>query len=307
MMDKKYIPEWHVIGESVKGASHERSGLPNQDAIHWSQPSDSFPLVLAISDGHGSAKYFRSDKGAKLAVNAAIATMPQFQEKLANIYTSLTMELSHLMEELKEHLTKSIVHTWRDEVASHLRDEPFTAQEWERLENKEGPSARQGIEDNPVLAYGATLLTVMITETSITYLQLGDGDILTVSEQGETSRVFQKHERHFANETTSLCSNNAWRDFQFHVQKISPALPALILLSTDGYADSFSREEEFLKVGDDLFDMIRTDGLEKVASNLQGWLSEATQSGSGDDITLGILCRKDALPELDLPQSVEQV
>lgn len=295
-MDEKYILEWRIIGTSVKGASHERSGLPNQDAIHWSQPTDTLPLIVAISDGHGGAKYFRSGKGAALAVNAALTTMPQFQERSANISTS----------SFKEHLTKSLVHTWRDAVETDLRDEPFTNQEWERLEKREGPTARQAIEDNPVLAYGATLITVMITASSITYLQLGDGDILAVSEQGETSRIFQKHEQHFANETTSLCSSNAWREFQFHVQKVSSPLPTLILLSTDGYIDSFSREEDFLKVGDDLFAMIRTDGLEEIDSNLQGWLTEATQSGSGDDITLGILCRKDALPERDLPQLVEQ-
>ncbi|MFM7713741.1 MAG: protein phosphatase 2C domain-containing protein, partial [Microcystis sp.] len=65
---KENIPQlkWRCIGESVKGASHVRSGLPNQDAIRWFPESGiGLPLILAVSDGHGSAKSFRSDRGSR--------------------------------------------------------------------------------------------------------------------------------------------------------------------------------------------------------------------------------------------------
>src|SRR5436309_2091126 len=66
--------DWRVIGKSIRGASHFRSGLPNQDAIGWSPESGAArELVIAVSDGHGSAKYFRSGTGAALAVQAALA------------------------------------------------------------------------------------------------------------------------------------------------------------------------------------------------------------------------------------------
>src|SRR5690242_8472149 len=66
---------WQVIGCSVRGPSHERSGLPNQDAIGWSE--DSTTTVLAVADGHGSAKCFRSDVGSRLAVDAALTVIPE--------------------------------------------------------------------------------------------------------------------------------------------------------------------------------------------------------------------------------------
>jgi hypothetical protein len=302
MMGEKYKPEWRIIGESIQGASHTRSGQPNQDAIaRFPASGDSLPLILAVSDGHGSAKYFRSDKGASFAVAAAIDTLSQFQENLASFLTSSRMGL-------EEHLSKSIVNTWRSEVYTHFQREPFTDEDLRLLEEKEGPAARQIVEGNPVLAYGATILAVMITESFIAYLQLGDGDILTVSEQGKLDSVFLVNSKHFANETTSLCSSNAWCDFQFRIEKVSPSsvLPALILLSTDGYKDSFSSDEEFRKVGSDLFEMIHSNKLEEIKSNLPGWLSEATRIGSGDDITLGILYRMDAFKVLDVSQSIEQ-
>jgi serine/threonine protein phosphatase PrpC len=300
MIDTKPKTKWHIIGESVKGASHERSGQPNQDAIGRSSLSgDSLPLIVAVSDGHGGAKYFRSDKGASFAVKAAIDTLSQFEESLANFSNSSW---------LKENLAKSLVNTWRSEVNAHLQSEEFTAEEMSKLEEKEGAASQQIVKGNPVLAYGATILVVMITESFIAYLQLGDGDILTVSEQGESESVFPVHRKHFANETTSLCSSNAWCDFQFQREKISSSstLPALILLSTDGYKDSFSSNEAFHKVGSDLYEMIHSNKLEEIKSNLSGWLSEASQIGSGDDITLGILCRRDAFQYLDAPQSSEQ-
>lgn len=298
MLDTKPKTEWHIISESVKGASHERSGQPNQDAIGCSSPSGaSLPLIVAISDGHGGAKYFRSDKGARFAVNAAIDTLPQFQESLATFSNSSWLE---------ENLTKSLVNTWRSEVNAHFQTEQFTDEEMSKLEEKEGAASQQIVKDNPVLAYGATILVIMIAESFIAYLQLGDGDILTVSEQRNTESVFPVYSKHFANETTSLCSSNAWSDFQFRIEKISSTLPALILLSTDGYKDSFSSSEAFHKVGSDLYEMIHANKLEEIKSNLSSWLSEASQIGSGDDITLGILCRMDAFNNLDVPQSNEQ-
>jgi hypothetical protein len=299
MIDTKPKTEWHIISESVKGASHERSGQPNQDAIGSSSLSgDSLPLIVAISDGHGGAKYFRSDKGASFAVEAAINTLSQFQESLADFSNSSWLE---------ENLTKSLVNTWRSMVNTHILSEPFTEEELNLLETKEGIASQQIVESNPILAYGATILIIMITESFIAYLQLGDGDILTVSEQGKPESVFPVYSKHFANETTSLCSSNAWCDFQFRVDRISlsSALPALILLSTDGYKDSFSSNEAFHKVGSDLFEMIHSNKLEEIKSNLSGWLSEASQIGSGDDITLGILYQLDAF-DLDAPQSIEQ-
>lgn len=299
MMDKKPEMKWGIIYGSVKGASHERSGQPNQDAFaYFLASNESLPLILAASDGHGGAKYFRSDEGASFAVVAAIDILAQFQESLTSFSNSSWLE---------EQLTKSLVNTWRGKVNSHLNDKPLTDGELNLLEEKEGSTAPQMVKDNPMLAYGATILAVMITASFIVYLQLGDGDILTISEQGEISNVFPVNSKHFANETTSLCSSNAWCDFQFRIEKISPSsvLPALILLSTDGYKDSFSSDEEFHKVGSDLFEMIDANQLEEIKRNLSSWLSEATQMGSGDDITLGILYRMDAFKILNA-QSIEQ-
>jgi hypothetical protein len=130
-----------------------------------------------------------------------------------------------------------------------------------------------------------------MTDTFSVYLQLGDGEILTVSDGGDVRRIIPPDDRLLGNETTSLCSRTAWQDFRvvFQVQYLSA--PALILLSTDGYINSFTDAGQFLEVGSDLLEMIRNAGIEAVDGELQGWLAEASHQGSGDDITLGIVYR----------------
>lgn len=284
--DKREI-QWRVIGTSVRGASHVRAGLPKQDAIGWLPESgEGLPLIVAVSDGHGSAKCFRSDIGALLAVQIATRTIQDFlsgQPEGAN--------LSAFKRAAEERLPQELVCRWKEAVEDALRSNPWS-EELEALAKKEGAAARQAVEANPLLAYGATLLTVLVTESFLLYLQLGDGDILTVAEGGEVSRPLAGDERLFANETTSLCASNAWRDMRIRFQTLSSLPPALILLSTDGYANSFREDAGFLKVGSDLLEIIRADGLDQVKANLETWLTEASQAGSGDDVTLGILCRR---------------
>ncbi|MBA3712664.1 MAG: protein phosphatase 2C domain-containing protein, partial [Pyrinomonadaceae bacterium] len=57
--------EWRVVGETVPGASHLRAGIPNQDALLQLRASSiGLPIILTVSDGHGSNKCFRSDRGS---------------------------------------------------------------------------------------------------------------------------------------------------------------------------------------------------------------------------------------------------
>jgi serine/threonine protein phosphatase PrpC len=278
-------PSWQVVGASVRGAAHLRSGLPNQDAIGWSpDPAGTSPLVIAVSDGHGSNRCFRSDAGAAMAVRIALAIMAEFDQTLSPQAAEQTA---------RELITRNLVTGWREAVQADLAQRPLADPELNSLQERDGAAARQSVERNPIVAYGATLLTVLVAESFVLYLQLGDGDIMTVSESGEVNRPLPKDERLLGNETTSLCLPEAWRDFRVSMHPLERGIPALIVLSTDGYANSFRDEAGFLQVGSDLLRLIRSDGLSCVSSNLASWLQETSQAGSGDDITVGIVCRGD--------------
>jgi hypothetical protein len=260
--------QWQVVGQSVRGASHERNGLPNQDAIYWLPAGGrGSSVVLTAADGHGSPRYSRSHTGAALAVEKATQLTDEFLRSQNNVDN-----LSLIKHATEEWLPRALVRRWCEAVAEHLKTHPLPG------------------DDLDVIAYGATLLVAAVTERFVFYLQLGDGEILSVSETADVSRHLIKDERLFGNETTSLCAPEAWRDFRVSFQPLTQSPPALILLSTDGYPNSFRDEAGFMKVGSDLLRMIRENGLARVNDQLAGWLRDSTRAGSGDDVTLGILC-----------------
>jgi len=278
---------WQVAGATTPGASHVRKGLRNQDCLRqWVQ--DGRPganALVAVSDGHGSARHFRSHVGAQLAVDAAEAV---FREILRDAGRSQVTPPGE--GDPSRLLARRLVDIWRENVRAHLLAHPFEESEWAALADAEPPDAREAVQADPFLAYGATVLAVMTTETRLIYLQLGDGDILNVDASGHTTPAMPEDRRLIANRTTSLCLPNAFQEFRCRVEGI-PQAPALVLLSTDGYANSFKTYEDFTLIGRDYLRLVREKGVEALSRDLPAILADASASGSGDDITLGMLVR----------------
>jgi hypothetical protein len=63
----------------------------------------------------------------------------------------------------------------------------------------------------------------------------------------------------------------------------------MVLVCTDGYANSFRDEGGFEQVGTDLLAIVERQGLDAVAGSLEGWLTETAQLGAGDDATLAVI------------------
>jgi serine/threonine protein phosphatase PrpC len=306
MTEDIYSPTWYCMGKSSLGASHKRSRSPNQDAIKFfPETGIGLPVIMAVSDGHGSAKSFRSDKGSSIAVEAAIQVIQEF------FWNSQAdgVNFSTVKDSAERVLPQKIVKEWRKAVNRDLglpedsltgttdsTDEAnFTDAEKQTLMQKDGEMAWQAIKNNKFLAYGATLLAVLVTDAYIIYLQLGDGDILQVDSKGNTVRPLPRNPEFIANETTSLCMDKAWDEFQVHIElhpKAEPEnMPVLILVATDGYSNSFSTDEGFLTIGQDYQQMFKSNLIEEIRQQLEEILQQTSEKGSGDDITLGIIKR----------------
>ena len=272
------VAGWKVVGASTRGAAHVAASVPNQDAIGWQCEGDDI-CILAVSDGHGSPKCFRSHIGASLAVAAALHRLESFA------YAAKGRDV-HLSGNARESFARELTEEWSRRVAQHLFDHPFTADEL-----RTQPFASATLD--PLLVYGTTLVTVLLTSAFALYAQIGDGAILCINELGSTRRIFTKDPSLDINETESLSQPEAWRFLQLELAPLSGSVPAIIALTTDGYVNSFATEADFLQVGPDLREMLVTQGVDGLARVLPAIVHDASRSGSGDDVTLGIITRID--------------
>jgi serine/threonine protein phosphatase PrpC len=282
---------WTALSATVQGHFHERSGLKNQDAVRLKNPAGADePLFVAVADGHGSSRSFRSDRGSALAAECAVKVLRFLIRKHRRA------PLSSIRRQARIRWMRALLDAWRDAVREDLVARPFSPIEFAAFPESP-PVVKPGMETpaSAYLAYGATLLVVAVTKRYILYVQLGDGDILTVAADGRVSRPLKRHHQFFANETASLCTQHAIHEFQVCVEPIRAGVPAMIMLSTDGYANCFGNDDDFFKVGADIFAYLREHGAGFIQGNLEGWLRESSRAGSGDDITVGLAVRNGSL------------
>ena len=126
----------------------------------------------------------------------------------------------------------------------------------------------------------------MITPIFVFAFQLGDGDISYVDQNGLDHLL--EDEKILGVETHSLSKIDSWKKVVSAVRRRDEAdgLPYMLMLSTDGFANSYKNADEFQKTCVDYFAMIQQYGADAVAANLKSWLSETSAMGCGDDITV---------------------
>lgn len=278
---------WHALGTSVTGANHQHRGEVNQDALLiWPETGGGLPLVAAVADGHGSPRCPRSHEGSRLAVQAAVAVL----QRLA-LDPDRVGDPAQAQADLPAQLARLLVEQWRRLVSADLAQHPVGEAEQAALSQNGSAAPRQAGRDNPYLIYGSTVLGVLVTGSYLLCLQLGDGDILLVDAAGATNRPFGDPTQFIGDETPSLCSSSACEEVRVCILPLDEQRPVLALLSTDGYAKSFLSDSGFLAVGRDYLELLRTRGRQRVKEDLGRLLSETSQRGSGDDITLALIKR----------------
>ncbi len=269
-----------MLSASVVGAAHLRADKPNQDAAaSWCGGDGT--VVLAVADGHGGEAYYRSDRGARFAVEEAVGACRDLADRLAPMAIRDGMAYGKLGQEL----AREVVRRWQRRVEEDRDDEEEDAEVRSRRRPAPGGSTR---------AYGTTLIAgLAVGRELVLLLQCGDGDVLAVAGDGAVDRPLPADERSFGNETASLCLPEAWTEFRSRLLDAGE-LPALLLLATDGYANSYAGDGEFREVARDLLLAVERDGGEAVAAALPAWLEETSAGGSGDDITVGLMVRREA-------------
>lgn len=241
----------------VIGAKHVRDSKPCQDEVGVRDVAGA--VAVAMADGHGSSKH--AEVGARLAVEVTLAALARFAEDLGE-RASRPAEVQTYAE---HPLRVQIVREWVARVRSEAGD-----------------------DEVPLLDYGSTLLFALATPEVLLVGQLGDGDILLVAQDGSVSAPLPPDPAAFADETPSLCQVEAWHSVRVRVLPV-PTHEALLILSTDGYSKSYATDDAFRQIGPDYLELVRESGLSSLAPHLEGFLTQVTSQGAGDDIALALL------------------
>jgi serine/threonine protein phosphatase PrpC len=167
----------HVVAGSI-GTSHLANGTPCQDS--WGSRDLGDILIVAISDGAGSAKY--SERGSKLVVDQALDF---FADKLG------TSDVSTAVEALDRDAGENVLQEIRHSLVSAARTLETTIHEM-----------------------ASTLLVGIFHSSRSVFYQIGDG-VWCVSINGIVGAATWPDQGEFVGQTEFVTSSNARAALQF--------------------------------------------------------------------------------------------
>ena len=269
------------FSHSVMGASHEKKGIVCQDSSAF-EVGNGY-AVAVVADGHGSKKHFRSNLGSKFVTEAAVETIRQYIQD-PDEFDKIFLE-DH--DRIIKGIEKQIIYSWNNKIRTHLNENPVTMKEKSKFEYDE-------FDEIPFESYYGTTLVVAVACGNYTFgFQIGDGSLVAVFEDGETSMIMDYEESNPANITSSMCNANAFTMFDsFFVD--SKKLIA-IFVSTDGLYTSFGSDNDFL----DYHTIIAGQliNIDSLLPSLKNNLVKRSHFGTEDDISMSCVFNSDVLEE----------
>ena len=251
--------------------------------------------AVAVADGHGGGDYFRSQIGAKLAIEVLF-------NQLKNFF-NVNDDTENFSDTGIKNFKYNFVNEWRNAVKKDWYDrlsDGKTLGEGEiRYESVSEKYKARYTSDNPAVvekylyvAYGTTLICAVSIGTQILTLQIGDGTCVLLKRNGEFSLPIPPEEENFLNMTVSLCDDDSVLKIRHAV--INCKNTAAIFLSTDGLDDCFpyyQNEEHLYKFYADVIidSIIKRFFLTTENEIREQLLPGLTKKASKDDISLAYL------------------
>jgi len=275
---------WHVITGTARGRSHEVRGLPSQDAVAHRPIAAVGGLVVAVADGHGHHRHFRSATGSILAVQTACQAAISLVSLLGPVpgvagdrepASPLTAEM------IAARLPLDILRGWRAAVARDARADPLGRGQLDVMER-----AGDGLE----VAYGSTLMVAVLAAGWLICAQIGDGDIVTVAPDGAHGCPVPGDDSLDGLHTTSLCQPDALGSFRVGTRNLADEPLRAVMLATDGYGNAQASDPWQPVFARDLAVLATTRDPAWFAGQVPGWARQCSSGdGSGDDTTIALL------------------
>lgn len=196
---------WRVAAVSVRGAGHDRTGQPCQDAHCWELLPGGI-LAAAVADGAGSAGL--AEVGALVAARAAVAAL---RDAAAGEDAPAGGEWPAILAGALEAARAAV----------------------------EGEADRRGV---PRRELASTLIVLAATPERVAAAHVGDGAVVVADDSGDLAALALPQNGEYANETTFLTSPAAlerasitlWRGRPARIAAFSDGLQRLALCFPSG-------------------------------------------------------------------------
>lgn len=238
-----------TYGATTQGSIHDKNGKPMQDRSiqRWFGAGEE-NLLLVVSDGHGSDPYFRSDKGAELAIDVASKIVIDFINDFEYntkwpdfVCRGTEMDRSNrdpYAESQFRHLFEMIVAEWREAVENDLSKNPPKDEEYINASTKHDNSVKEFYEnhgESRLQIYGCTLIVAVRTPSYWMAFRIGDGTCECLDNTGNWFSPLPWDKQCEGNVTTSLCEFGA-ESFTYCFGRI---IPTALFIASDGIDDNF--------------------------------------------------------------------
>jgi serine/threonine protein phosphatase PrpC len=281
MRDKQYRllsstgqpSDGRILACSVAGASHQDKKTPCQDsAFAVKQYFKGHPYcILGVADGHGGDKYLRSETGSFLAILAVHECVSKY---ILSLVAAMESNPAHWYEEARDDFTnrfgKSLTDSWRSHVKRHYASHPMegVAEESERSYE----------------LYGSTVSLCLVFNEYLFAGRIGDSSTYILQDLPGGPAVeepFEDVSEQPGLGTASLCSKEAYRKWQSHARSLSGV--KLVMLATDGFADSLARPQDEVK---DIYGS--TQKISDITDELIVKFNRLSDRGVGDDVSAAL-------------------
>jgi len=274
-------PAWRVLTASTVGAQHIAAGATGEDAVGvWPTDGQGSAVAVAVADGHGHVRHFRSARGAELAVEVAAAVGANVAAGIEALPGPREIEAAW-----RAAAGPDLVRRWRDAVERDLAACPVT--DVERVRGRLGPDPSI---DDLMYAYGSTLVMAVAAAGWLLFAQIGDGDALVITDAGAVLRPLPSDPRLDGVVTTSLCQPHASAAMRYGVVSLAGQSVGAVMLATDGFGNAQVRNDWETAFADDLAALAARHGRLWFEAQLPRWVEQcASNEGSGDDVTVALM------------------
>lgn len=304
---------FYSFSQTARGASHTERNIPCEDASGAYTADNGAYHIIAVADGHGDPRCFRSQRGAELAVSVALDFLKEAAEEKLSAPDAVRERFFHDMF-TNPRYQRLEFRRWTDVILSRWNDAL-------RRDYDENPPAPEDLESLPEYLrtpdkiphiYGTTLMAALCLPPALLLLQQGDGRCEVFYADGAIEQPIPWDSRCEGNITTSLCDLDALISFRSRALDLRQTPVAACYLGTDGVEDAY--RDTYADLGEShslmggthtFYKALSCEAAERNPETLSAYLAETLPAfsshgqfgygGSWDDVSIAGIVRPDAL------------